>query len=311
MSFWCSFRSLGRPLVALGAFTLLAAHATDARAFSHVVMQGETLASIAEHVYGRIQYERILVAANELDVQGGLSIVVGMRLEVPALGYRRVKKGETWQTLAGELLGSPKRADVLAIANGTNPWLPCDEGAEIVVPYNVRVIVTSPDTLPQVAYRYLGDAKKAWMLEQYNNMKGVELARGDVVLVPLTDLPLTDDGRREAGAAEALGATEAHGETRTGQRKVAAEIPSLIADVRGGRYVDAIRLGNGFLASTDLSVHELAVVHRQLLEAYVALGAAGLASAECNAWRKVEPNAPLDPNWVSPKIIAACEHSIP
>jgi hypothetical protein len=294
----------------LGVTVTLAALGTlsaSAPAFTHVVKPGETLASIAERVYGRIQYERLLVAANELDVQGGLSILPGMRLEVPAVAYRRVKKGDTWQAMAKDLLGSPKRADVLAISNGTNPWLPPDEGAEIVVPYNLRLITTSPDTLPQVAYRYLGEAKKAWMLEQYNAMKGIELRRGDVVLVPLTDLPLTEDGRREAALAHAAEATEAHGETRAGQRKVSSELPSLIADVRGGRYVEAVRRGTGYLAVADLTSPELAVIHRQLLEAYVALGATGLAGAACDAWRKVDPAASLDPNWLSPKIVRACE----
>lgn len=281
------------------------------QAFTHVVLPGETLASIAEHVYGRIQYERILVVANELDVQGGVSIAVGMRLEIPAVSYRRVKKGDTWQTMAAELLGLPKRADVLAISNGTNPWLPAEEGAEIVVPYNLRLIVTNPDTLPQVAYRYLGDAKKAWMLEQYNGMKGIELRRGDVVFVPLTDLPLTEEGRKEASLASAAECSQARGETRAGQRKVAGELPLLIADVRGGRYVDAVRRGTAFLSVAELSTPELAVIERQLLEAYVALGATGLASAACDAWRKADPGAALDPDWLSPKIIAACERASP
>src|SRR5689334_3216410 len=89
----------------------------ESAAFVHVSKPGETLASVAEHVYGRIQYERLLVAANELDVQGGLSLVPGMRLEIPAVSYRRVVKGDTWAAMAAELLGSPKRSDVLAIAN--------------------------------------------------------------------------------------------------------------------------------------------------------------------------------------------------
>jgi hypothetical protein len=285
--------------------------ASDAAAFTHVVQPGETLASIAERIYGRIQHERILVAANELDVQGGLSIVPGMRLEVPSVAYRRVKKGDTWQTMATEHLGTPKRADVLAISNGTNPWLPAEEGAEITIPYNLRLIATAPDTLPQVAYRYLGDTKKAWMLQQYNGVKGIELRRGDVVLVPLTDLPLTEEGRREAAAAGATEATEAHGETRTGQRRVASELPALIADVRGGRYVDAVRRGSGFLAVADLTSPELAVINRQLLEAYVALGATGLAAAACDAWRKYDPSASLDSNSLSPKILRACQHGGP
>jgi LysM domain len=284
---------------------------SNAFAFAHVVEPGETLASIAEHVYGRIQDERILVAANELDIQEGLSIVPGMRLEIPSLSYRRVKKGDTWQTMAAESLGSPKRADVLAISNGTNPWLPVDEGAEILIPYNLRLVIEQPDTLPQVAYRYMGDAKKAWLLEQYNGKKVIELVRGDVVLVPLTDILLTDDGKREAALANDIAATESHGETRSGQRKVKNELPALIADVRGGRYVDAVRRGTSFLATTDLTNHELIVIHRQLLEAYVALGSTGLAAASCDAWRKLEPTASLDPTWLSPKILRACQHGTP
>lgn len=282
-----------------------------AHAFPHVVQPGETLASIAERIYGRIQYERILVAANELDVQGGLSIVPGMRLEVPTVSFVRIKKGDTWQSIAAERLGSPKRADALSIANGSNPWLPVDEGAEIVVPYNLRLIIVSPETLPNVAYRYLGDAKKAWALEQYNGRQSIELARGDVVLIPLTDLPLTEDGKREALAAASTAASEGRGETRAGQRRVAAELPALIADVRGGRYVDAVRRGTSFLAIAELANPELATIHRQLLEAYVALGATGLASAACDAWRKIDPSVVLDPNWLSPKILRACQHEGP
>jgi hypothetical protein len=295
-------RQILAPAVAAGAISIC----SSAFAFTHVVQPGETLASIAERIYGRVQHERILVAANELDAQGGLTIATGMRLEVPAVSYHRVKKGETWQTMASEHLGSPKRADVLAIANGTNPWLPADEGAEILIPYNLFLVAAQPDTLPQVAYRYLGDAKKAWMLLQYNGKKGVELARGDSVLVPLTDLPLTEEGKREATLALALEGTESQGDTRTAQRRVASELPALIADIRGGRYVDAVRRGNGFLGVSELGHHELVVIHRQLLEAYVALGAVGLAVAECEAWRKLDPSAPLDPIWMSPKLLSAC-----
>jgi hypothetical protein len=290
---------------------VVATFTANADAFTHVVQPGETLASIAEHIYGRIQHERILVAANELDLQGGLSIVPGMRLEIPALSYLRVRKGDTWATMAAEHLGSPKRSDALAIANGTNPWLPVEEGAEVAIPYNLRLIINAPDTLPQVAYRYMGDQKKAWALEQYNSMKGIELSRGDVVLVPLTDLPLTDAGKKEATQARALEGTEAHGETKARQQKVATELPALIADVRGGRYVDAVRRGNGFLSTADLTNPELGVIHRQLLEAYVALGATGLASASCDAWRKFDPSATLDPDWLSPKLLRACEHAAP
>src|SRR5499426_3560429 len=95
------------PLFALASAALLAS--THATAFTHTVQKNETLAQIAERTYGRIQYEKILVAANALDAQGGSPIVAGQRLEIPALDHYRINAGDTWQGLAKQLLGDPDR----------------------------------------------------------------------------------------------------------------------------------------------------------------------------------------------------------
>jgi hypothetical protein len=87
---------------------------------------------------------------------------------------------------------------------------------------------------------------------------------------------------------------------------VSQEIPALIADVKSGRYVDAAARGGRFLASGALTEPEQAVVNRQLLEAYVALDATGLATQACTEWRKRDKSAVLDPVELSPKILAAC-----
>lgn len=279
---------------------------TPAQAFTHVVQKGETLASIAEKIYGRIQHERILVAANALEAQGGIPIVPGMRLEVPAVSYRRIHSGDTWAALAEELLGSAQRSDVLAVANGTNPWLPPEIGEEIVVPYNLRVIVHRNETIMSLAYKFMGEAKKAWVLHNYNGLKKNTLVPGSVLLVPLTDLPLTPEGQEEASRASVAQRTQGKGQTRREQLRVRGELPALIADVRGGRYLDAVRRGNRFLSTTELTKPQLAVIHRQLLEAYVAFGATGLAAAACTAWRENDPGAAIDPVWLSPKIVEAC-----
>jgi hypothetical protein len=283
--------------------------ASPAEGFTHRVAPGDTLASIAEKYYGKIQYERLLVAANFLDARGGTPILRGMRLEVPALEHRKVARGDTWETLAAELLGSPSRADALSLANDSSPWLAPEEGSEIAVPYNLRVILGEGEQITQVAYRHLGDMTKAWMLDRYNGLEGRKLARGDVVLVPLTDLPLTPAGRE--ALTQALGATcsEAAGAGKRMQKKVAQEIPALVADVRAGRYVDAVTRGTRFVATGMLTEPQLALVHQKLTEAYVALDAVGLATASCAEWRKRDPAARLDPALHSPKIIAACEHA--
>lgn len=300
-----------RAVSAALALALVIGSASRADAFVHRVAAGDTLASIAEKYYGRIQYERLLVAANFLDARGGTPIMRGMRLEVPALEHRKVATGDTWETLAADLLGSPSRADVLSMANGSSPWLAPEDGSEIEVPYNLRVIVGEGEQITQVAYRHLGDMNKAWMLDRYNGLDGKKLARGDVVLVPLTDLPLTQAGRE--ALTQALGATcsEAGGLGKKTQRKIAQEIPALVADVRAGRYVDAVTRGTRFVATGMLTEPQLALVHQKLTEAYVALDAVGLAAASCAEWRKRDPAARLDPALYSPKIVAACEHAEP
>jgi hypothetical protein len=291
-----------------GLFGLLAlcGLASDARAFTHIVGEKDTLASIAERYYGRIQYEKLLVAANDLDLRGGSPIVRGMRLEVPALGHHIVHQGETWDSLATELLGSNKRSDVLALANDSSPWLTPEEGAEIVVPFNLRVLPDTNDTLITIAYRFYGDMNRAWVLDRYNFLNGRKLQPGDVVLVPVTDLPLTDVGKKAARDSAGVACSESHGETRSVQKKVAQELPALLADVRSGRYVDAVARGTRFLSSAELSEPQVALVHRQLLEAYVALEATGLATASCAEWLKRSPGMQLSPVELSPKILAAC-----
>jgi phage tail protein X len=291
------------------AALLLSAPFGEARGFTHIVQEKDTLASLAEKYYGQIQYERLLVAANGLDAQGGSPIVKGMRLEVPALTHRVVRKGDTWDSLAQTLLGWGRRSDVLALANDTMPWLPPDEGTEIIVPYNLRIVAGPTDNLLTLAYRYFGDMNKAWVLDRYNGLGGRKLHPGDVVLIPLKDLPLTDAGKRAAAESAGNVCLEAAGATRQSQRKVAQELPALIADVRGGRYVEAVSRGNRFISSGALSEAQLATVHRQLLEAYVALEAPGQAASACRDWLAKDPGARLDPLEQSPKILAACRHA--
>lgn len=291
----------------IGSLVLLAmTFSNAARAFVHIVQEGDTLASIAERYYGKIQYERILVAANLLDLEGGSSIARGMRLEVPAVGHRRVQRGDSWDGLAHALLGSKHRSDVLALANNSMPWLTPEEGAEIIIPYNLRIVVRPTDTLVALALKYMGDMNKAWILHRYNKLKDGKLEPGSVFLIPLTDLPLTEEGRKAAARDAEAVCSEAGGEVLKTQRRLAQEIPLLIADVRAGRYVDAVARGSRFIASGALTENQLGVVHRQLLEAYVALDAMGLARAACEEWRRRDPRATLDPALYSPKILRAC-----
>jgi nucleoid-associated protein YgaU len=297
---WRRRASLAAAACALAALPLCA------EAFPHVVQPGETLAGLAEQYYGRVELEKVLVAENGLDLGGGVSVVPGLRLEIPAVMHHRSEAGETWADLAERLLGDRDRSDVLAGANDGMPWTPPRDGQEILVPYNLRVVAGPGDSTLTVAYRFLGERDRAWMLDKYNHLKGEPLRRGDLLLVPLVDLPLTEEGKAAARESGALVRSQGAGSAREAQRRVDGELPGLAADLRGGRYLEVVARGNRLLGYGELAKPQLASIHRKLVEAYVALDAMGLAETSCAAFRDADPSAELEPDLTSPKIVRAC-----
>ena len=280
--------------------------ASNAHGFVHIVRPGETLSQISTRVYGNARLELVIADANALDVQGGSGIVAGMRLEIPACSFHRVLERETWPSLAREYLGDSGRADELALINGGLAWIAPSPEQEVKLPYVLTHIAAEGDTTTKLAHRYLGDANWGWKIDAFNGRKEWKLVRGDVVLVPLAELDLTDAGKAEAAQAQTRDRSQAAGASLELQRKVDAELPPLLADVRAGRYVEAVGRGNRLLGLGELSRVQLATIHRALLEAYVALEAHGSAAAACTDWLKNEPHPVLDPLLVSPKIRAAC-----
>jgi LysM repeat protein len=170
-------------------------------AFTHVVSQGETLAQLAIKVYGTPRFETAIAGANALDAHGGSAIVAGQPIEIPAPAHHRVQEGETWFGLARVFLGDNRRGETLARANNAVAWVPPVPNQEIEIPAVVAHIAAEGETAAGLAQRYLGDINKAWVLDAYNFRKGDQkLLRGDVVLVPLLDLGLTQEGKKEARA---------------------------------------------------------------------------------------------------------------
>jgi hypothetical protein len=296
---------MARRLNVLSLAVGLCMGARSATAFPIVVQPWETLAGIAQRIFGRVEYEGLLVTANGLDAHGGIAITPGMRLEIPALAYRRVAPGDTWAALAAALLGSAARAPVLAFANDGKPWLAPMENAEIVIPYNLRFVAEGGENISDVAERFLGSKKHVWTLAGYNGIQNVVLEPGQLLLIPLTDLQLTAAGQQAARRApEAWGGLG--GERKAEQAAAGAELPALLADIHGGRYAEVVARGVALLVGSSLTVPQRATVQRQLLEAYAALGAIGRAADACREWRRAAPRARLDPVEMSPKLIAAC-----
>jgi hypothetical protein len=296
-----------------------------AEAFPHTMQPGETLAQLAIVYYGSARFEPLLIGANGLDAHGSATIP-GMRVEVPAPGHHRVTEGETWLDLAERFLGDRRRAEYLAKVNNAVAWVPPSLAQEVQVPAVLVHLGGDDEKMSVLAARYLGNANRYWELNAYNfrkndgSKKSDEVTHGEVVLVPLFELVLTEEGKREARKAGGRVLSEGGGEAHEAQKRGETEIPPLLADVRYGRYVDAVARGNRLLGSGDLTRAQLATIHRALLESYVALDAWGAAVGACTAWRtaletpdtrdtrdaKKGPRWELDPRTVSPKIRAAC-----
>jgi hypothetical protein len=218
-------------------------------------------------------------------------------------------ENETWAEIARVHLGDAKRAETLARANGTVSWTEPTLGQEIEIPAVVAHIAAEGETTPLLAQRYLGDMNKVWQLDAYNGRSPNQaLLRGDVVLVPISEISLTEEGKHAARDAAERIRTEGSGRAYEAQRRAEADIPPVLADVRAGRYVDAVVKGNRILGSGELTRLQLAMIHRSLLDAYVALDAHGLAAGACTAWRDnvIGQERNLDPRLVSPKVRAAC-----
>lgn len=298
-------RVLGALLVAL-----VLSSSDPARGYIHVVQPGESLAEVAEAAYGDSKKETLIVGANALDAHGGSPIVPGLRLEIPAPSYVRVPAGATWPELAKKYLGDPERSDVLAKANGAVPWVPPEEGREILVFPVVAHIAGTGESVTTIARKYLLDPEKSWQLGVYNHRKKPDLVPGEVLLVPLVDLTLDPRGKREAEAYHHFALGEARGKDFDAQKGAKSQLDALAAALDEGNYPAVVALGNAVLGAGDLSRPQQARISRALLEAYVALGSADLAVETCRRFGDVatdeEPELSFDPAWISPKILAAC-----
>jgi hypothetical protein len=288
----------------MAAFALLLAR--PGWAFPHIVKPGETLSQIAARMYGDARKETVLAGANALDVQGGSAIVPGMRLEIPAPAHHTVIAGDTWNSMALAWLGDTRRSDVLARLNHAVAWVDPPVGMAVEIPAVVAHIAADGDTSASVAARYWGDSNRGWELNSFNGRHEAPLQHGEIVLVWLSDLELSDTGKAEAQLSLELARTETDTARLDVQRRADAELPRLRNDVRTGLYVAAVARANRIIASGPLTRPQLAVTYRALLEAYVALMAEPEAMAACVSWRANESDPRLDPVLTSPKIRAVC-----
>ena len=273
------------------------------QALVHVVRPGETLAAIAERYYGDPRRESVLVAENGLTNQGGSAIVVGLRLRVPTVSYHRVEENQTWAAIASEYYGDPQRAFVIVEANGASSGEPPDPGAELVIPYPLRHVVAQRESLRRLAKTYYKSSRRGMTrIRRFNALKTRRLVRGQIVLVPMSDLAFTEDAR--AALVESA-PDDVEGRIREKQARIDNELPALREHVRGGRYADAVQMANRLLGAGDLSARQIVSIQRELAVALVALEREDLAQGAFLTLLEQQPDFELDTVTTSPRVLEA------
>ncbi|HEX4353501.1 MAG TPA: LysM domain-containing protein [Polyangiales bacterium] len=293
-------RRLGE-VVLLGCALAWSTHVRAEDAVVHVVRPSETLAAIAELYYGDPRREAAIVAENSLGIDGGSAIVVGLRLVIPTVRYHRVLEGETWAALAERYYGDVRRAFALIEANSVGAGKQPAVGAQLLIPHPLRYVSSSHDPVRQAAREfYDGSNKSIAMLRRFNGLKG-RVGRGDILLLPLANLVLSEQGRKlaqEQGRALAAAA-----EAREGQLSVHDELPALHEHVQLGRYVEAVALANRLLGMGHLTGNQLVTIERELGTALVALDREDLALEAFKTLLERQPDVELGLGDTSPRVL--------
>lgn len=292
-------------VAAVWLWLLLSTHAIAESALVHIVRPGETLASIAGLYYGDPRRESVLVAENGLTSEGGSAIEIGLRLVIPTVAYHHVHEAETWAELATTFYGDARRSFVLIEANGAKTGAHPDAGAELIIPYPLRHVASQGDTLRKLAKTYYNSTAGMNTIRRFNPDAKSRIVRGAILLVPLSNLVLTEQGKKlvEVGAE----APTNGGDIRGKQTAIDARLPALREHVRRGRYADAVAMANLLIGGGDLTGSQIVTVHRELGTALCALGRDDLAEQAFRVLLAQQRDAELDTVRTSPKVLRVFE----
>jgi hypothetical protein len=131
-----------------------------------------------------------------------------------------------------------------------------------------------------------------------------------VLLVPVRDLVMSEEGLRVVQAAMPSAAPPAEGgDVRELQERISAELPNLQEAVRRGQYTESIAMGNRLLGMGELTGNQIVTIQRSLAVAFVAVGRRDLAIAAYVEALSRQPDLELDSRRTSPTVLAAFDEA--
>ncbi|MCX5741925.1 MAG: LysM peptidoglycan-binding domain-containing protein, partial [Proteobacteria bacterium] len=238
------------------------AHADDG-VITYRARPGDTYELLAAEFYQDRRDAVYLLEANGL--KHPKKIIPGERLKIPMARNVVSSKGDTFESLAAQLLGDARRGAYLAEFNNRSPDETLPAGTPISVPFTVTHVAESPETLGQLSAAYFGNSKQADMLRGYNFLDHDTLAKGESLVVPIYHVK---PKASKLATLDAEARKRSEDRARTVER-AASSLPAARAAWRAGEFATV----RNELRSIDVQFLETAVA----VEVGVLRGAADVA----------------------------------
>jgi LysM repeat protein len=282
------------------ALMIATAHAEDLTndTLNYRVKAGDTFEILAAEYYGDHNHSVFILEANNL--QHVRPLKPGERIKIPTSRDITTAKGDTFQSIATQYLGDPRRGTFLADFNNMSlddSLLP--EGTPLVIPFHVQHTAAGLETLSSIALAYFGDNKNTDLIRRYNFLDKDSIDKGEKIAIPIYNVkvkpsklpPIDPDAVKRRTA-----------KLRAGERAMTM-LPEAKASWRAGEFT----LVHDDLSTIPLGFLDVAVA----VEVGVLCGAAdvalGLNTDAKNEFDEVlarKPNHLLSAYSFSPKIVA-------
>jgi hypothetical protein len=278
------------------------------RSIQVTLSAAEPASQLAVRYYGSSSEARAILLANGLPALGRRlpKLPAGKTIRLPTSWSYRIRPGDTWSQLAADYLGDGAKGAFLARLNHKPEKQEAPRGHVILIPAVLEADGAGGLRLERLAALLLDlperdsrvAAQAAW-IRDFNGLGPGERAARRRILLPLPGLRLlgwyvpTSLPTEDPGAA----------------RRAAQGIEEARADLRKGRFVEALARTGTIAAGEGLAPGLRAELHLVRCTAFVALGRPILALDAAKSALSARPGWKLDPVQVSPKVVAVFDQA--